>query len=265
MFSYMTVEEKATEWNVSFRHVQDLCRAGKIEGAEKHAGVWFIPNNASNPTKNTKADDKPFNFVGTKKKVFDNSIKLFTQKGYENVSMNNIAEEVNIRQSAVYNHFSSKQEILDTIYGFYKYNYLAGRPTSDALDSALQTGSLLDIITKGFVYSYDKDSEDLMIDAIRIVMQRAYTDTSASELFQKTVLDEGIGFVERGLNKAIDTGRIAPFDTHTIAVLINCVRLYTLFCWLVNPHQETFVKVLAEEQAMYEHISALLTDLKPPV
>ena len=75
MFSYKTVEEVAVEWGITLRHIQNLCREGKIEGAEKRAGAWFIPDNTLNPEKKAKADDKPYSFVGTKKKIFDNAIK----------------------------------------------------------------------------------------------------------------------------------------------------------------------------------------------
>jgi len=263
MFAYKTVEEKAVEWNVTSRHIQSLCREGKIEGAVKRAGAWFIPDDALNPAKNTKADSEPFRFVGTKKKIFENSIKLFKQKGYENVSISDIADSVGIRQSAVYNHFKSKQEILNTIYGFYHHNYLSNRPVPDTLDAVLQTGSTMDIVTKGFIYEFDKDVLEQMSYITKIIVQRTTTDAKAKEIFQKLLLEEGINFVENGLNRAVEVGRLAPFDTHTVAVLINCVRLYTLIWWLIEPPQEIYIRMLQEERAMYEHVVTLLTDLKP--
>ena len=265
MFADKTAEEKAAEWSVTPRYIQYLCREGKIAGAVKRAGSWFIPEDTPNPVKNTKADNQPFKFVGTKKKIFDNSIKLFTRRGYENVSINDIAESVGIRQSAVYNHFKSKQEILDTIYGFFYRNSTSNRPDTSDLEPILQTGSLLDIVTKGFIYEFDKDILEQMSDLVKIIIQRMTTDTKALQIFRKLLLEEGISFVESGLNKGVETGRLAPFDTHTVAVLINCVRLYTLLWWLVEPPQETYMKMIKDEQAMYEHIIALLTDLKPPV
>ena len=265
MFSYKTVDEKAAEWGVTARYIQNLCRDGKIEGAEKRAGAWFIPENAPNPAKHSKADDsKPFDFVGTKKKIFDNSVRLFTQKGFENVSMNDIADMANIRQSAVYNHFASKQQILDTIYGYYHYYSLSRRPSPSDVDIVLQNGSLMDIIMKGFIYEFEQNALDLMSDITKIIVQRASTDVTASELFQSLMLEEGINFVERGLNKAVEIGRLAPFDTHAVAVLINCIRLYTLFCWLVCPQNEVHEIVVRDEESMYEHVTALLTDLAPP-
>ena len=263
MFSYKTVEEKASEWGVTLRHVQYLCRNNKIEGSIKRAGVWFIPDDTATPIKNTKEDDKSFNFIGTKKSIFDYSIKLFMKKGYENVSISDIAESVGIRQSAVYNHFKSKHEILETIYGFYYYHWISNRPNIDLLEKLLKAGSpAIDIITKGFIYAFEERILVQMSDVVKIIMQRVGTDPKATELYQNLLLEEGITFVENGLNHAIETGRFKPFDTHTVSVLINCARAYTLLWWITSPSEEISKKLNRDEQAMYELIATLLPDLK---
>ena len=261
MFEYKTIEEKAIEWGVTIRHVQYLCRNEKIDGAVKRAGAWFIPENTPNPLKNTRDNDKPFQFVGTKKNIFNNSIKLFTQKGFENVSINDIADSVGIRQSAVYNHFASKQEILDTIYGFYYHHWISNRPSMDYLETLLSNGSRpIDIITKGFIYAFEENIIEQMSDVVKIIMQRVSTDAQATGLFQKLLLEEGIDFVENGFNRAIEIRRFKPFDTHTISVLINCARLYTLLWWMTGPSQEMSDKLGKDEMAMYKIIASILPE-----
>ena len=264
MFAYKTAAEQAAEWNVTLRHIQYLCRQGKIEGALKRAGVWFIPQDATNPVKNTKADSKAFNFAGTKKKIFENAIKLFTQKGYENVSIHDIAESVGIRQSAVYNHFKSKQDIIETIYSYYYYNSISNRPSSGDIEEVLQTGSTVDIVTKGFIYEFDQSILGQMSDIIKIIMQRVTTDSKASELYKKLMLEEGVNFIETGLNRGVEIGRFSPFDTHTISVIITSIRFYTLLWWLADPPSEIHKKVERDEQAMYAYIARLLPDTNPP-
>ena len=261
MFAYKTADEKAAEWGVTVRHIQYLCRTEKIDGAVKRAGAWFIPDDASNPLKNTKDTSKPFAFIGTKKSIFDNSIKLFTQKGYENVSINDIADSVGIRQSAVYNHFNSKQEILDTIYGFYYHHWILNRPSLDYLETLVKKGgSPVEIITKGFIYAFEERILEQMSDVVKIIMQRVSTDAKATELFQKLLLEEGVVFVENGLDHAIEAGRFRSFDTHTISLLINCARLYRLLWWMAGPSEEMFNKLEKDEMAMYKLIATFLPE-----
>lgn len=50
--------------------------------------------------------------TGTKDALRDHARALFARHGYEGVSMRDIAGSVGIRQSAIYNHFPSKQHLL---------------------------------------------------------------------------------------------------------------------------------------------------------
>jgi len=45
----MTCKEKAIEWGVSVRTVNDLCKKGKIPGAEKRGTAWYIPDDIVKP------------------------------------------------------------------------------------------------------------------------------------------------------------------------------------------------------------------------
>ncbi|MCL2157245.1 MAG: TetR/AcrR family transcriptional regulator [Methanobrevibacter sp.] len=60
--------------------------------------------------------------ISTKEKIFDVSIDLFSKKGYDNVSIREIAKNVGIKESSIYNHYSSKEKILETIFEYYKKN-----------------------------------------------------------------------------------------------------------------------------------------------
>jgi len=51
----------------------------------------------------------------TKQRIIDEALTLFAIHGYNHVSVKQIAEAVGIRDSSIYKHFSSKQEIFDTI------------------------------------------------------------------------------------------------------------------------------------------------------
>ena len=45
----ITAQEAAIKWNVSLRRVQDYCKNGKIEGAERFGLNWMIPADAKKP------------------------------------------------------------------------------------------------------------------------------------------------------------------------------------------------------------------------
>lgn len=51
----------------------------------------------------------------TKEIILFEALKLFADKGYDGVTVRDIATEVGIMQSSLYKHYKSKQEIFDTL------------------------------------------------------------------------------------------------------------------------------------------------------
>lgn len=51
----------------------------------------------------------------TKQRILQEALKLFSQSGYKGTSMNDIASQLNVTKAALYKHYKSKQEILDSI------------------------------------------------------------------------------------------------------------------------------------------------------
>ena len=51
----------------------------------------------------------------TKDKILEEALKLFAQSGYMGTSMNDIASKLGVTKAALYKHYKSKQEILDSI------------------------------------------------------------------------------------------------------------------------------------------------------
>ena len=51
----------------------------------------------------------------TKQRILEKSLELFSTKGYDAVSVGEIAKAVGIKAPSLYNHFPSKQAIFDAI------------------------------------------------------------------------------------------------------------------------------------------------------
>ncbi|MBQ6813188.1 MAG: TetR/AcrR family transcriptional regulator [Methanobrevibacter sp.] len=57
--------------------------------------------------------------MNTKEKIFDVALDLFSKKGYDSVSLREIAEEVGIKKSSIYSHYASKEAILMSIFEYF--------------------------------------------------------------------------------------------------------------------------------------------------
>ncbi len=53
--------------------------------------------------------------MDTKHKILDEALTLFSEKGFANVFVNDIAERVGIKAPSLYKHYKSKQAIFDAI------------------------------------------------------------------------------------------------------------------------------------------------------
>ena len=51
----------------------------------------------------------------TREIILQETLRLFSEKGYAAVSMRDIAASVGIRVSSIYHHFSGKQELFDAL------------------------------------------------------------------------------------------------------------------------------------------------------
>lgn len=51
----------------------------------------------------------------TKKKILEKALELFSERGYDSVSVGEIAKAVGIKAPSLYSHYQSKQAIFDAI------------------------------------------------------------------------------------------------------------------------------------------------------
>ena len=62
--------------------------------------------------------------MNTKKKILDAALSLFSEKGYADVYVSQIAEAVGIKAPSIYKHYKSKKEIFNAILDEMKNNYV---------------------------------------------------------------------------------------------------------------------------------------------
>jgi AcrR family transcriptional regulator len=54
----------------------------------------------------------------TKERIFEVALDLFAQKGFDAVSMREIAQAVGIKKASLYSHFSGKDELLEQLFNY---------------------------------------------------------------------------------------------------------------------------------------------------
>lgn len=124
----------------------------------------------------------------TKDKIMDVSIVLFSKYGYDGVSVRQIAREVGIRESSIYNHYSSKQDILKAI-----LNYYVDEMVSD--DIPLEQAAMN--LDRGFDYFYkagcdaflSKLKEDRMMKITRLFFIESYHNDDVKNFIKEAIIN----------------------------------------------------------------------------
>ncbi len=129
--------------------------------------------------------------VNNKDKIFNVSIDLFSKFGYDGVSIRQIASEVGIKESSIYNHYKSKEAILDSILNYYIEQMLSQDiPIEDA-------SANLDI---AFDYFYQAGlnafagqlNDERMSKITRIILIESYHNEKINEFLKKSIINDAI-------------------------------------------------------------------------
>jgi AcrR family transcriptional regulator len=75
----------------------------------------------------------------TKQKIFDTAVDLFSRKGFSGVSVREIARNVGVKESSIYNHYKNKDDILSTIFDFFQTQMQQATPTKEYLQDKIST------------------------------------------------------------------------------------------------------------------------------
>ena len=86
--------------------------------------------------------------MNTRDKILETALSLFSQKGYEAVSVEEIASVVGIKAPSLYKHFSSKKDIFNAILEKMKTNYEEHAKTMHLHEiQTIQDASVLSTLT----------------------------------------------------------------------------------------------------------------------
>ena len=126
--------------------------------------------------------------MNNKERIFDVSIDLFSRHGYDGVSIRQIASEVGIKESSIYNHYKSKESILNSILEFYieemKSNEISLTQANENLNVSLDY-----FYMAGLKLYISKLTKPYMMKITRIILVEAYHNEKIRQFIKKEMID----------------------------------------------------------------------------
>lgn len=145
----------------------------------------------------------------TKRKIFETSMKLFAQKGYDATSIEEITANVGVAKGTLYYHFSSKEEIFEFLIGEgVKLLKNSIEIKTEKLSNSLDKIKAIVLIQIKVLVKYE--------DFMTIVLSEIWGNTSRSLLCQKYIF-EYIQEIEQIVKEGIQNGEIVDTDPNVVA------------------------------------------------
>lgn len=139
----------------------------------------------------------------TKERILDEALKLFAQSGYMGTSMNDIAAKLGVTKAALYKHYKSKQEILDSIVD--KMNEMDKERVKQY---EMPEGKLEDVIAEYKETAFDKIREFTKVQFLhwteeefpccfrKMLTLEQYRNPQMAELYQNYLADGPLSYIE---------------------------------------------------------------------
>ena len=129
----------------------------------------------------------------TKDKIFDTALDLFSKKGYDSVSVRTIASEVGIKESSIYNHYSSKKDILMSILNYFE-EYFKGNPLDDENIRKLLEENPEEFYHQGSDMFKQQIFEEKILKIMKLIFVQMYQIDEVKEFFLREILGGSTDF-----------------------------------------------------------------------
>ena len=145
----------------------------------------------------------------TKRKIFEASMKLFAEKGYDATSIEEITAAVGVAKGTLYYHFSSKEEIFKFLVDEgVKLLKNSISIKTDKMTNSLDKLRAIVLIQIKILFKYES--------FMTIILSKIWGNDERSKLCKKYVF-EYIKIIENIVKKGIEKGEIVNKDADIIA------------------------------------------------
>lgn len=199
----------------------------------------------------------------TKDKIFDVSIDLISQYGYDGVSIRQIAKKVGIKESSIYNHYSSKESILESILNYYINEMLKEEAPIMQSNENLDLG-FESFYKQGSARFISKLAEERMMKITRIFLVESYHNEKISNFVKEAI----IGYAIKGWEELFELMKIKNLikrdaDIKQLAESFYYYGLFLLYEHFIINYPEDDEKFLIDfERRTTDHMKIIFNSVK---
>jgi AcrR family transcriptional regulator len=194
----------------------------------------------------------------TKQKLFETAVDLFSSRGFRGVSIRDISSAVGIKESSFYNHFKSKDELIEAIFEFFRTEFTQTMPPEGRLEAILSAMTPDEFLRQGNARFMQRMSAPLIQKIWRILISEQYRDSRARDLISQEMMELPLAYTELVFTKMIELGLIHRFDPQLLAAEYQYPVAYIFSTFLMldpeNPDTNSIEKKLADHVSFFWNI-----------
>jgi len=182
----------------------------------------------------------------TRNRILDVATRLAAQKGFNAVSMRDIAKEVGIQMSSIYYYYDSKSALLEDILARFENGY---RHYFDWLkDENMKADSLEMLMDTMFNKEFVEMRDPTGCLGISLLFREQHNHQSVRELAVGLLFEHSIRRLQADFDSLIKKGVIPQSDTKTLATIFMCC---VIVCNELRLHEYAGAKPSVDCKAIY--------------
>jgi len=161
--------------------------------------------------------------IGTpmREKILRASARLFSEKGYKEITTRDIASAVGVKSASIYYHFPSKNEITLALYKYYADQRIMASPDLGELLKLAETAPPNEVLMKTEP-CYDQETREFLDQILVAAVRSVGVDPEAERFIKQNIFDATAAVLKPLCERMVALGKIKPIDIDSfVCVLIR--------------------------------------------
>jgi AcrR family transcriptional regulator len=202
------------------------------------------------------------NNLSTKEKIMRTTAKMFSERGYDKVTTREIAKAIGINSAMIYYHFSSKHDVLKSLYKFYTEEQFKSSPDLNELLRLAETEPPHVVLMKSEYHYPDEETREMLDQILVTAAREICADPDSEQFIRETIFGNITNILSPLLLRLTELKKIMPFDVETF------LKVLSYYCYsAATLNNSSFKQSIAKYQAgmayLFSMIKPVDTEEKP--
>ena len=158
----------------------------------------------------------------TREKILETAARMFSERGYDKVTIREIAKYIGINSASIYHHFSSKEAILKNLYSFYSERLKKKCPDLEGLLRLVETDPPHEVLMKA-EFHFDEEIRGMLDQILITAARRLGADPESERFIRENIFDPTLNIVKPLLERMVELKRIEPLN---IDIFLSALTFY---------------------------------------